>query len=76
MTLICPVLNLISMFQNLLQKHSTEPNKGGVNGKMLRLSEKSVSFCAITTFTCILFIIMYRTSKRTLKFLWNSDKTF
>ena len=28
------------------------------------------------TFTCILFIILYRTQKGTFKFPWNSNKTF
>ena len=40
------------------------------------IQDISVSFRAITTFTYILFIIVCRTCKRTLKFPWNSDKTF
>ena len=40
------------------------------------IQNKSVSFSASSVFTHILFIILYRTYKRTFKFLWNSDKTF
>ena len=38
MTLICPVLNLISLFQNVLQKHSTAKHRKS------RLNELPVFF--------------------------------
>ena len=56
MTLICPVFNLIPIFQIFLQKQ--QPFETLISSL---IQDKSVSFPAILVFTCILFFILYMT---------------
>ena len=70
MTLICPVLTLISMFEMIYKSIAFQNIDIKFNTGQISV------ILSYYNFTYILFIIISRTCNRMLKFPWNSDKLF